>query len=447
MNVPASSRRFSRALLPIGLLSFALGCLSLQPKTIPPPAKEKLSAIKTSIAQLRGLEPKRDFEFAASEQSEAPTIAGDSALERAYKQLGMLSASDDLKSALEEYRRLARLIDYDSANDRLHIGADAQRLGSELQPPYQRAASELPYAMAIVHALQEQHFHWQEKINRASNVDSQLAYRAVAGADALLTALAHGSDGNLGSIGHLSAAREVARQMERLAQDLPPFLRNQLTFPLREGSEFVAWAVKAKGTAGLNALYADPPRTTAQILHPERYFFRTQAAQRISPAGLARQLPPPLVDQSLGEFLLRGLLESEHGPAPARQIAAGWRGDRYISFSETTFQTTAWYSAWGSAEEAAAFLNAYRTVADKRQRMRLRRGAGSADETYIDHTRDRGSFALARKGNVVLYLVTSRDRLAALAEEAWNDLAVENDPPPVRFESARGPAQLSLSKR
>ncbi len=447
MNVPAPSHRLRQALLPLGLLSFVLGCFPLQPKTIAPPSKDQLSALKTSLAQLRGLEPKRDFEFVAGELAETAPIADDIALERAYKHLGLLGANDDLKTALEKYRRLARLIDYDSANDRLQIGADAQRLGSALPPPYQRAAGELAHAMAIVQALQEQHFHWQEKISRASNDDSQLAHRAVAGGDALLTALAHGSDGKLNSTSHLSAARQVAKQMERLADDLPPFLRSQLTLPLREGSDFAAWAIKAKGTAGLNALYTDPPRTSAQILHPERYFFRTHPAQRIAPAGLARQLTPPLVDQSMGEFLLRGLLESEHGAPSARQIAAGWRGDRYLSFSEQNFQTTAWYSAWGSAGEAATFLRGFQTIADKRQRMRLRRSAGSADETFIDHTRDRGSFALARKGSVVLYLVTSRERLAALAEEAWNDLALDIDLPPVRFESARGAGQLSLSKR
>ena len=53
-------------------------------------------------------------------------------LEHAYKQLGLLNASDDFKIALEKYHRLERLIYYDSATDRLLIAADAATLGAQL---------------------------------------------------------------------------------------------------------------------------------------------------------------------------------------------------------------------------------------------------------------------------------------------------------------------------
>ena len=99
------------------------------------------------------------------------------------------------------------------------------------------------------------------------------------------------------------------------------------------------------------------------------------------------------------------------------------------------------------AHEAEAFQRAFQTVAEKRHRMRLRRGAGKDDETLFADTRDRGGFALARHDNIVVYLTSSPDRLAATAEAAWQDLEVDTAPEGLRFDSARGPAQLSLSKR
>ncbi len=450
MDVTTSSRRLSYGLLPIALLSLAAGCFAPPTHTIPPPSQERFSKISQSVALLRRLERKRDFEIGAidSARFDPTPIPDDAPLERAYKQLGLLGASDDFKTELGKYRRLERLIGYDNNNDRLLIAADAHRLASELQPPYQRATTELPLALGIVQALQEQHFQWQDKISRTGVDDTRLAYRAVAGGDALLTALAHGSDGNLASPGHLTAARQVGLQIARLARDLAPFLSSQLSFPFREGSDFVAWAVKAKGTDGLNSLYANPPGSTAQILHPEKYFLARQIPQRFLPAQLLRRMAAPvLVDQTIGEFLLRGLLESEHSIALARQIAAGWRGDQLFSFDGKSVQTTAWYSAWGSAAEAAAFQHGFQAVVEKRQRTRLRPGRGKDNATLSANTRDRGSIALTRKNNLVLYLVTGADRLFSLTEEAWKDLVVETQPQPFGFESARGPAQLSLRKR
>jgi hypothetical protein len=445
--------RLNLALLLIGMVILVTGCFSPEAKPILTPSKERFGALKKSLADLRGLPPKLDFEiarFAGDISQPIPAFSDNGAIaeiERAYKQLGLLSANDDFKTELEKFHRLERLIVYDSARERLLIAADSAKLGGELKPPYDRAATELPVAIGIVHALQQQHFQWQEKIDRTPAGDTRLAYRAIAGGDALLTALAHASNGNLAAPGHLAAARQVARQIEMMARSLPVFLRNQLIFPLREGSDFVAWAIKAQGRDGLNTLYANPPYTTAQILHPEKYFLTPQSPQRFFPAGLLRQMAAPaLVEQSLGEFLLRGLLERENSSAASRQIAAGWRGDQIFSFAGKSFQTTAWYSSWGSGPEAAAFQRAFQTVAEQRHRMRLRRGAGRDDETLFADARG-GGFALARKDSIVLYLVTSPDRLAAAAEAAWQDLEVDIAPEALRFDSAHGPAQLSLSKK
>jgi len=456
----SSPRRSEKTLRLIGLLSLAalVACSSADLTTGLTPSKERFSEIQKSVETVRGLTPKRDFEIvslAAEKSPFTPTSVDENTgglrifeLEQAYKQLGLLNAGDDFKTALSKYYRLEQLISYDSEKNRLLIVADALSLGAQLPAPYSRAASELPVTMGIVQVLQEQHFQWQEKITRTAIEDARLAYRAVAGGDAVLTALALGSDGDLGAPSHLATARQVSLQMDKLARDLPSFLRKQLMLPFREGSDFVAWAIKAKGPAGINALYANPPASTAQILHPERYYLSVQTPQRFSPTGLLHHMETPvLFEQSLGEYLVRGLLETENTLAASSQIAAGWRGDQLFSFADGGFQTTAWYSAWGSADQAAAFQRAFQTVAEKRQRIRLRQGTGADDAMLSASTRDRGSFALARKDNLVLYLVTRNARLAATAEAAWQDLAVEAEPEILRFDFARGPGQLSLSKR
>jgi hypothetical protein len=70
------------------------------------------------------------------------------------------------------------------------------------------------------------------------------------------------------------------------------------------------------------------------------------------------------------------------------------------------------------------------------------------DDVLIANARDRDGLVLARHDNVVLYLMSSPDRLAA-SEAAWQDLQINTAPKDWRFDSdsALGPAQLSLSKR
>jgi hypothetical protein len=65
----------------------------------------------------------------------------------------------------------------------------------------------------------------------------------------------------------------------------------------------------------------------------------------------------------------------------------------------------------------------------------------------IANTRERGSFALGRRDNIVLYLVTSSSRLSETIEAAWQDLQVEGEPAVLRFDFARGGGQLSLRNR
>jgi hypothetical protein len=445
------SNRTNSARTLLGLVSLAavFSCFSPARETFLTPSKDRFSEIKKSVVDLRGLVLKRDIEIdVRGTDGSLPggrlddTGAGGaipiSQLEHAYKQLGLIGASEDFKAELDKFHRLEQIVYYNGANARLTIAADAAALGAQLTAPYNSAAAELPVASGIVQALQEQHFQWQEKINRTVVEDARLAYRAIAGGDALLTALAYASDGNLNSPGHISAARQVSLEMARLARDLPWFLRRQLLLPLEQGSNFVAWAAKARGRDGVNALYATPPYTTAQILHPEKYFLVTQTPQRFFPAGLFRLMESPaLLDQSLGEFLLRGLLEPDNSRAAAARIAAGWRGDQLFSFADSDYQTTAWYSAWGSVDEAAAFQRAFQTVAEKRHRIRMR--ADKDSDLLIAETRDQGSFALARKDNIVLYLITRTARLAATVEAAWKDLVVEAESEGLRFDSARSP--------
>jgi hypothetical protein len=200
----------------------------------------------------------------------------------------------------------------------------------------------------------------------------------------------------------------------------------------------------AKGWQGVDALYADPPRTTAQVLHPETYFIERNPLTHFFPAGLLRRLRTnSLVEDSIGELSIRTLLEGEYSKKYAADTAAAWRADQLFSFQNDADLNTFWFSSWGSETAAEEFVRAYRKVIENRQRLRFDRVAQAKDLALIGVARDGRAWLLQARGPVVLVVQSATaNRATELAEEAWKDLESEAEPTVVRFESARRPVNF-----
>lgn len=446
-----------RRLAPLLVFTLA-GCLSSEPRTTPSATPTGFAALAQEIAKFRELPLRRAV--ALTNFSAADAAADDYApfqtqhIERAYKAIGLLPSNVDLGKALIEYRRLERLVVYNEANAAAALAPNAALLGAPFEKSDPALAREAPLGFAIVAALQEQNFHWQGKITAINLEDRRLAFRALATGDAALTVIARAAGKNSGDLsgGDLLNAGKFAIELEKLAARLPNFLRHRLLFPYREGSQFTLWALKAKGWSGVNGVYANPPLSTAQILHPEKYFSRFEAPLEFFPAGLIRRMKAgPLVEQTIGEYLLRGMLANEHPIKVASSIAGAWRGDQLFAFQDGENFVTAWFSSWNAEHDAVAFQRNYRTVLEKRQRVRFDAPAGQTAPSFSGISRDGRGVALQVNGPVVMFLSgVPANRLSAYAEEAWRDLEVDPDSTVLRFDSARNNKhrdQLSLTSR
>ncbi|MGH7854090.1 MAG: hypothetical protein ACREP3_11660 [Candidatus Binatia bacterium] len=412
------------------------------------------------MAQARGLEPRREIALATGASAgKAPAIAPIDVyngaplveVERAYKTIGLLPNASDFGKAWAEYRRLERFITYDRATSIVSWAASAPQAGAPLAKLDADKAREFAPVYAIVQALQEQHFRWRSTIDRVSTEDRRTAFRALATGDAALTLLTTGvKEENVKLLpAQLDIAAQVAGEIDKLAASLPDFLRRQLTFPYRHGSHFVYWAFRLKGWQGVNGLYANPPLSTAEILHPGRYFVEREAPLRFFPAQLLRRFKEsPIVEQTLGEDAIIGLLARDRPAKLPVDIAAGWHGDQLFAFIENGDSTIIWFSSWRSEEHAQDFLSAYRGVLEARHRVRFDSAAGQNNAPAIGRARDQRGWLLQRKESVVLLASTSpANRLTELAADAWKDLEIDNEPTEMRFESARIPAQFPVRSR
>jgi hypothetical protein len=437
--------------LAVAALSVALlvGCVTPEPPRLPP--SPALNSVETtrSVAQARGLKWKQEISLAPAAGKPPPFAVDEyqgasvAAVEQAYKAIGLLAPAGDLKKSLAEFLRLDSLVGYDASRGTATWSAAAGQLGAMLSKLDPEKAQNFAAVFAAMQALQEQHFQWRTALNRQNVEDRRAAFAALAVGDAMLTLATRAPQQQPPKL-ELSDA--VAGALERLGGNLPDFLRRRLSFPYRHGSRFVYWAFKAGGWRGVDGIYTDPPLSTAEILHPEKYFIERQRPVRLFPPHLLRRFKQPaLVEQTLGEDMIAGLIAGARMARPSEEIAAGWRGDQLFHFVESGNTATAWLTAWRTDKDADEFLRAYWAVLEVRLRVRFY--MADAKAPALAESRDRG-WLLQRIGDVVLLLSSSpSSHLPELAAETWKDLEIESEKIELRFESAQAATQLPLKSR
>jgi hypothetical protein len=216
---------------------------------------------------------------------------------------------------------------------------------------------------------------------RTVDDDAMLARRALVEGDATLTQLFY--------LNRLPAAeqrewlRAIQRQPSEVFDRAPRAIREGLTFPYEAGLTFVQALYERGGWEAIDAAFRDPPASTEQILHPEKFWSR-EAPIRVTLPPLTDTLGSGwrMIDENvLGEFYLRVVLEERLDRSRAEEAAAGWGGDRYaVYWNEAAGQDFLVLEAvWDSEDEAREFVEAYRDYATARYgRSPVRESPGQA---------------------------------------------------------------------
>ncbi len=230
--------------------------------------------------------------------------------------------------------------------------------------------NQILYAHEFTHALQDQHYDLNAlglgTENSIGAPDELLAVQALVEGDAML--LTEGFENWLvrsNPVAMLNVLGEALFLQTEALFAAPPILQAELTFPYIEGRNFVYTLFMAQNGWNFDSIYADPPTTTAQILHPELYVADREAVEvTVEPLDAALSDGWRLVyDRTLGEFYLREYLRTAISQLTAGNAAAGWRGDRYrLYFNDLTQETALILRiAWDSPQDAAEFTAAYRS--------------------------------------------------------------------------------------
>jgi hypothetical protein len=275
---------------------------------------------------------------------EYPTARA-SADERLLVALDLLPPGTDLRQLrgrmLEE--NVAGFYDDRPGRKKLYSVSDDRRL---------TPSNQLVLSHELRHALQDQHADIHNRLPDAVGDfdDRRFAYVALLEGDATLVMerfLASRVPGLESSGVDLSSLAAAAPVLD----DVPPVLRDQLLLPYLVGHGFVRALWERGGWPAVKRAWEEPPVSTEQVLHPEKYTARE--APRAVPATRAPPGGLPVIEGVLGEVLINTLV----GGAPG--AAAGWGGDRYQVWDVKGRTLLAWRSVWDTAEERREFLAAF----------------------------------------------------------------------------------------
>ena len=217
-------------------------------------------------------------------------------------------------------------------------------------------------AHELEHALQFQTF--RALIQPRLTPDGELVITALAEGDAILSeslwAQAHEGPGKSDAVERLIATGLTSTansasdyNLSQLADELSAFGLNLLVH--RVGPQFLATLYEHGGLALVNRTLEDPPRTTGELMHPDRYLRGEKPVELSIPATLAGKGMGGFLP--LGELRLRSLLDHCASRAEALSMSSAWDGDglTLAHASRDELFGFRWVTLWRSQAAARAF--------------------------------------------------------------------------------------------
>lgn len=297
---------------------------------------------------------------------------------------------------------------YDQHQHKLFMFRDASLENSQ---------NKVILAHELTHALQDQHFGLLNlPLEMKNDDDMALATSALVEGDATLVM----NEFMLRSLSWRSLRESFSGVLSQNMGQLkaaPRFLRESLIFPYLRGQEFCTALYSKGGYSAISEAFAHPPVSTSQILHPEKYM----AAPREDPIRV--EMPAklllneaPLCDNVVGEMGMRVLLAEWTDAATAESAPLGWRGDRYLVYSQG--DALVWKSVWADQDHAAGFAAALKRCLQNRYKVASSKFNENAGVTTLRNPRFL-SLSFPAPGEVVL-IDAGSSRWAEALEHAFS---------------------------
>jgi hypothetical protein len=345
---------------------------STSPTATPQPA-EVYAAIKQQVIDIRGLQPKRDIDPRVIDEAELRTR-----LEKAFDRENppaIVQANERLLKGLRLIPAHASLtkmfIDLQSSQVAGFYDSDAKELFVVSRTGALGPTERVTFAHEFTHALQDQaydlnHFDLQE----VGEGDRGLARLSLIEGDATAVMTVWAQE-NLNLVELLKIGQDASdpKSLEIL-NGLPAVIRDGALFPYDAGYRFVLSLQATGGEAAVDDAFGDPPASTEQVMHVEKYEAREKPRAEALTEGIARRMGKDwkeTLQDTIGEFQVGLWLREGTGQKEvADAAAAGWGGDR-IALLEGPAEAWAivWLTTWDTTNDATEFRSAAAQTLDR----------------------------------------------------------------------------------
>jgi hypothetical protein len=267
--------------------------------------------------------------------------------------MGLLAEEQDIRQLTESLYADQVLGFYDFEARRMVVVTDAGLT----------AEAKITYAHEFTHAMQDEAFDTgAQREGQPDEDDPALARLALEEGDATLAMLRWALDGNLSPDEMAGIAATPIPDMSAI----PPWMVRQLTFPYESGATFVTQLWAAGGWDAVNAAYDQPPVSTEQVLHPEKYL-AGEPPLAVADPDVAVRLGSgwrEVEATTVGEAMVGIWLEQLGADrSDADAAALGWGGDELsVARGPDGAWAMAWQLEWDAPVHATEFLDLYQQL-------------------------------------------------------------------------------------
>ncbi len=267
----------------------------------------------------------------------------------AWQTIGVIPEGTSIRDAMLEYGSTQVIGYYDTLTGELKF------IGEEDPSPLDR----ITLAHELTHAIDDQSFGLEriDELGSSCRDEQQEAMIGLVEGNATFFMYRWAQT-------YLTADEQVQVGIEAAAQqpppsDIPPFIDDSQLWPYTDGLQFIAAIQREGGVDAINAAFENPPVSTEQIMHPERY--PNDVPTPVDVPDLSGELGAGWDDldvEEVGEMWLDQALRLRLEGSDADQAAAGWDGGIYRAWTNGDRVAIVLATAWDTKDDAAAFAEA-----------------------------------------------------------------------------------------
>ncbi|MDQ2841841.1 MAG: hypothetical protein M3Y72_12545 [Acidobacteriota bacterium] len=271
-------------------------------------------------------------------------------------------------------------------------------------------------AHELSHALADQHFDLERYMDESpANDDENLAHTAVVEGQASWLMIAYDlAKSGKPAVPTSEMLKSVEDSGDTSSEDFPVlkasplYIQQSLLFPYTDGTRFFQAVFQKMGKSAFNAVFANAPAASSQILHPERYFAREKPVVPELPKLNLGGADQEVTEGALGEFDHQMLLWQYAGREKAQELAPHLRGAQFrLTAGEKGEKPVLEYvSQWDSNKSAEGFFQAYKKVLNGKWKRCI---PSSDNDKIFAGKGDDGYFVTHLNGNTLVSVEGLRD--------------------------------------